>query len=328
MSKADGVSQPQRSQNPSRGPGVVPQRSGVASYDSDQFPVLIRLPDLTTSPKSAVTPPAQATQLSVESPDVDDGGPELQVPGADHAAATKRPRNRRTAADRDTVPRRYTVRGILASLPSQALVMLVLAAVTALVYLLVQGVDPAVDNQQVPVNADVAQTSPGESETDPEEPKLWPVSNNNETLNASPGSPSVATAQNTPAETTPPSVLAPDFDTPEPAVSADHAYTERTTDRTAASDGPVLTWQSEPPTDAASVETVAPVQGWPPELGPAGDSTLSPQSSTPYDRAAYSSSSSSPGPDSQTDLATIHRTRRRKCNVGRHDRSFSTASGL
>ena len=268
----------------------MPQRSGGASYDSEQFPVLIRLPDLTASPKSRVpTPPA-----SVEPPDVDDGGPELQAPGTDRAPATKRAHNRRTVADRDTVPRRYTVRGILASLPSQVLVMLVLAAVTALVYLLVQGVDPAADDQQTPAGAEVAQTSPGESATNSDEPQLWPVSSSSETLNESPGPEPVAWAQDTPADTVPPPMLAPSFDAPSGAVPTENG-TEQTADRAAVSDGPLLSWQGERPAEAANVEPVEPVQGWPPEMGTTGDSTVSPRSAAPYDRAGYSPSNSCAG---------------------------------
>ena len=178
--------------------------------------------------------------------------------------------------------------------------MLVLAAVTALVYLLVQGVDPVADDQQTPAGTDVAQTSPGESETNSDEPQLWPVSSSSETLNESPGPEPVARTQDTPADTIPPPMLAPSFDAPSGAVPTENG-TEQIADRAAVSDGPLLSWQGEPPAEAANVEPVEPVQGWPPEMGTSSDSTLSPRSVAPYDRAAYSPANSAPWPVSQND---------------------------
>lgn len=298
MSTADGISRSHGSAKTAGTSGGAPQRNGHALYDSEQFPVLIRLPDLTAAPAAPATPLAKAPSAGVGQPERVAGVPEKRSPESDRDSDAKRERNRRTAAERDTVPRRYTVRGILASLPSQALVMLVLAAVTALVYLLVQGTAPTADSQSASGDGALAQTSPAEPDLKTAEPKLWPVSNQDEAWNALPAAAPLAGTPEASRGALPSGTVAPPLVAPEDGALSNVASAARSP---ASSEGPWLTWHSESPTDSAQVEPVEPVQGWPPGIGAGSDADSSPRSVSPYDRSAYSPSPASQWPVSTDD---------------------------
>jgi len=301
MSKADGISQPRRSQQPRVAPDAAPRRAAKASYDSDQIPVLIRLPDLTESSVTAVGSPPTAAPLSIEQPPVEDKKPDRPAAleaTTEQPAAPPWKRNRRSLADRDAVPRRYTVRGLLATLPSQALVVLFLAAVTALVYLLVQGLPPAADNSPAAANVNVAAAPHSNLAPAPGETRLWPVSNTRgDSTEGTADTPEPAGAAQE-SSGIPQGMLVPSFVQPEGAMRSDGPQSNRTA---MPAEGPQLKWQPEAPATAPAADSAAPVQGWPPAMG--ADSTGRdlqeselPRSVTSYDRSAYDTSHLSPGP--------------------------------
>jgi hypothetical protein len=294
--------------------------SSASLYDSEQIPVLIRMPDLT--PDVATMPVMdRPLQTETEGPPP----PPPPEPSSDTEAAdsprTDRRQRRRESARAGRNGGSGPLQTLWSSFPSTVLVMVVLLSVTGIVYVLMRG-----EPQETQDESTVAWSSAEESEAaDPdvlqidtleapsEEPDLWSEEqeSGDATALTEPHEPAAvddglppsaeealwgpehAGALDVPAESD-----GPDGDS-SATPSAPWAEVTPSGDEDPM-DGPILSWGPDELLDEPGPADTGPVQGWPPEMdggfsagasgGPSGTTVPNaggtyfgnPEPSTPY----------------------------------------------
>ena len=289
MSRRDDLTSSSRgTQKPASLPETLkPKRATPPEYDSDQIPVLIRLPDLTPPPQARE--PAEQEVPCPQNPIRDDdpsGLPEETT--KNRRKKSRRSRTEAGARRHDSEVRRTISPGLWKSFPSHVVVLAVLIGLTSLVYVLVQGGSgegqgqpeaASVTTENMAAQLGSVQETPPTLETPTPDLELWPADGGQASRepDGSQPQPTLVGQAETTAVDTPASQ--PEFEAftslsavgsatgadrsaqSEPANAWPSTTLENT--QTTSAEGPQLTWQGEPVAD----DDVSPVQGWPPELG-------------------------------------------------------------
>ena len=279
---------------------LQPKRAALPEYDSDQIPVLIRLPDLTPHPQ--VTEAAEkGVPTKRNSIQGHDPSGLADATAKKHRKKSRRSRREPRSERHDLEAKRTASPGLWKSFPSHVVVLAILIGLTSLVYVLVQGgsgggpAEPeaakvASENMAENTAAQVVgvEGTPPALEAPTRDPELWPADRGqaSQEPDGNQPQPTVAgRADATAVDESDPSSEIQTFTSlsslgsaagadrsgpPKPAdawPSTNPANAEATS-----AEGPQLTWQSEPAADPQAIHDVAPVQGWPPEMGGAAPS--------------------------------------------------------
>ncbi len=169
MSRTVGAASPRRMEATAKSSRSQSAEAPVSlAYDSDQLPVLIRLPDLAGEKPE---PPGKRRSAREE-----DRSERKSVSFEAPAVPTELSRNKRVIAEHRNPSNR---KGLLASIPSQAMILLILAVITGMAFLLIQGgpkPDGGVDKQAAAAGTSEAAAADNQTENGSGQPNdLWPA---------------------------------------------------------------------------------------------------------------------------------------------------------
>lgn len=170
MSRTVGAASPRRMEAKAKSSSRSQSAEAAVSlaYDSDQLPVLIRLPDL-----AGEAPASSGKQRSAKE---DARSERKSVSFEPPAVPSDLTRNKRVIAEHRNSSSR---KGLLSSIPSQAMILLILAVITGMAYLLIQGgprANGGADKQAAATGTPESVAADNQAENGSGQPNdLWPA---------------------------------------------------------------------------------------------------------------------------------------------------------
>ena len=258
---------------------LKPKKATPPAYDSDQIPVLIRLPDLTPHPQ--VTE-AVEKEVPTQGDSIRDNDPNGLADETEkkHRRKSRRSRTEPRSGRHESETRRIATRGLWKSFPSHVVVLSILIGLTSLVYVLVQGgsgrgpaqpeaASVTTENMAENMAAQVGsvQGTPNTLETPTRDLELWPADGGHASREPDGNQPQPTLAGNddvTAVDASDPSSEIQTFTSlsnlgsaarVEPSAQAEAAdawpSTTLSNAEETSAEGPQLSWQSEPAVDPA-----------------------------------------------------------------------------